>query len=230
MLFAVLTGFTMDYLTPLPARRQSFKEFMQEWILDQFQQNLQRTGLSRPWYWDRFVASIDWFHHMIYASAYTYRATVWFHFVVPGPEERAWLREKYPGSWPELAGVWDRIVARWQACPPGVDLGVHGTAIVGFCNLCLLVLSQGTPERNEARTFEHAGRKYVFCSEVCQWIFSHEPERYAAHMSLVDRVLAGQAPGNLLELLTRTCDLRFETWGKDARAGDYPWLQRVRPA
>ena len=92
----------MDYLTPLAARTQSFKEFMQEWVIDQFVPALEEHGLRKPWYWDTFLESLDYYHHMVYASAYTYRASVWFNFVVPGPEERAWLRSKYPAL---LAGA-----------------------------------------------------------------------------------------------------------------------------
>jgi hypothetical protein len=43
----------------------------------------------------------------------------------------------------------------------------------------------------------------------------------------VKRVLAGEAPGNLIALLTQYCDLTYDTWGKDVRRGEYPWL--VRP-
>jgi toluene monooxygenase system protein A len=99
IVFAVVTGFSMDYLTPLAARRTSFKEFMEEWITDQFQKTLTAFGLKRPWYWNFFIEALDTYHHMVYASAYTYRATMWFDFALPGPEERAWLREKYPHTW-----------------------------------------------------------------------------------------------------------------------------------
>ncbi|MDN5933070.1 MAG: toluene monooxygenase, partial [Pseudonocardia sp.] len=34
--FAALTGPIMDYYTPLEHRKQSFREFMEEWIIDQF--------------------------------------------------------------------------------------------------------------------------------------------------------------------------------------------------
>ena len=44
--FAVVTGFSMDYLTPLAARRTSFKEFMEEWITDQFQRTLDSVRLE----------------------------------------------------------------------------------------------------------------------------------------------------------------------------------------
>jgi toluene monooxygenase system protein A len=225
-LFAVVTGFSMDYLTPVERRTASFKEFMYEWVLDQFTSALADVGLDKPWYWAEFVESLDWYHHMVYASAYTYRATVWFDFVVPGPDERAWLRANYPRSWPELDRVWQRITERWEQADVGNDLAVHGTSIVSFCDLCQMVLSGGTPSKNTATTLDREGRRYVFCSDPCRWIFERQPERYAEHLSVVGRVLAGKAPANLVALLRQYFGLTYENWGKDARGGDYPWLRR----
>jgi toluene monooxygenase system protein A len=39
-LFTILTGLPMDYYMPLEHREGSFKEFMQEWIIDQFARSL----------------------------------------------------------------------------------------------------------------------------------------------------------------------------------------------
>jgi toluene monooxygenase system protein A len=196
----------MDYLTPLSSRRQSFKEFMQEWVLDQFLRALDQYGLQKPWYWETFLEALDYYHHMVYASAYTYRASVWFNLVVPGPAERTWLRQKYPRSWDELDPVWARISERWRKADPGNDFAVHGTAIVGFCELCQLVLCGGTPRRNSAVVDERDGQRRIFCSEPCRRIFA--------------------APANLLALVQRYFELRYETWGKDAFQGRYPWLKR----
>ncbi len=225
-LFALVTGFAMDYLTPLAERRASFKEFMQEWVVDQFLETLREHGLERPWYWETFVGSLDHYHHMVYASAYSYRASVWFDLVVPGPEERAWLRDKYPASWPSLEPVWEQITARWRQADPGNEFAVHGAAIVGFCELCQLVLCGGKPDCNGAVIAEHGGRRRIFCSEPCRWIFESEPERYAGHAGLVQRVLEGKAPANLLALLRQTFGLTHDSWGKDAFGGTYPWLTR----
>lgn len=226
LLFAIVTGFVMDYLTPLEHRRASFKEFVTEWVTEQYLSSLEELGLKRPWYWDIFQHSLDHYHHMVYASAYSYRASVWFDFVLPGPEERAWLRSKYPNSWDKFEPVWDTISERWRHTNPGVEFAVHGTAIPTFCSLCQLVLSHGEPGHNHASVLDHQGQRYVFCSEPCRWIFQQETERYDQVEDVVKRVLSGKAPGNLLEFLTRYCGLQYETWGKDAFAGDYPWLSR----
>lgn len=225
-LFAVVTGFAMDYLTPLEHRRASFKEFVEEWVLDQFLRSAAEYGLARPWYWDTFLSALDHYHHMVYASAYAYRASVWFNFVVPGPDERAWLRDKYPRAWDSIDPIWENISRRWGEADPGNDFAVHGTSIVGFCDLCQLVLCGGTPERNGAEIVERNGRKYVFCSAPCRWIFEREPDRYASHKGVVTRVLTGEMPGNLIALVRRSFGLDHDTWGKDAFRGEYSWLHR----
>lgn len=225
-LFAVVTGFTMDYLTPLAARGPSFKEMVHEWVVEQYLQSLADLGLEKPWYWDTFLEALDHHHHMVYAGAYTYRFTVWFDLALPGPGERAWLAEKYPASWPAFEPVWSRITERWRAADPGNEVAVHGTAIIGFCDLCQLVLAGGTPQRNTATTLTHEGERHIFCSEPCRWIFEHEPERYAGHRGIVRRVLTGEAPQNLLALLRQYFGLTQETRGKDAYRGRYPWLVR----
>ncbi len=228
LFFAVVTGFSMDYLTPLQHRTRSFKEFMEEWILDQFQRTLAQFGLKKPWYWDQFLSALDIYHHMVYATAYTYRATVWFDFTVPGPEERVWLRSKYPQSWDLMDPIWERISKRWRESGPGVEWYSHGVTPVSFCDLCQLVLCGGTPLRNTAQTLVHNGRKYIFCSEPCLWIFRQEPERYAEHKDVVKRILAGEAPANLVELLRKYFGLTPDGWGKDAASGRYAWLDTER--
>jgi toluene monooxygenase system protein A len=225
-LFSIVTGFSMDYLTPLERRTASFKEFTEEWIVDQYLRSIAELGLERPWYWDEFLESLESYHHMVYAAAYSYRASVWFNLVVPGPEERAWLKQKYPKSWSPLEPIWQQISERWRSSDPDNDFAVHSSAIIGFCDLCQLVLCGGTPAHNSASTLDHEGKKYVFCSAPCRWIFQREPERYAGHKDLVKRVLAGEAPANLLAMLRSYFGLSYETWGKDVFGGRYPWLSR----
>jgi toluene monooxygenase system protein A len=76
---------------------------------------------------------------------------------------------------------------------------------------------------------EHAGQRRIFCSEPCRVIFERQPERYASHKDVVKRVLAGEAPANLIALVRRYFGLEFHDWGKDARGGVYSFVER-RPA
>lgn len=220
--FAIVTGFAMDYLTPLSKREQSFKEFVNEWIIEQFLIQLDEHGLRVPWYWNQFLDAVGTYHHMVYAAAYTHRATVWFDMVVPGPAEREWLSSKYPETWSSIDPVWERVAERWRQAGPEVEWFTHGTTPVGFCDLCQLVLCGGTPLCNTARVVGHGERKYVFCSEPCERIFSKEPERYATHRNVVTRILDGEAPANLLELVRLYFGLDQSVWGKDAASGVYP--------
>jgi toluene monooxygenase system protein A len=169
---------------------------------------------------------------MIYASAYTYRATLWFDFAIPSPAERKWLRQKYPKHWDDLEAVWEQVIERWRTIGPGAEneLAVHGTAMPTFCDLCQMPLSGGTPRKNTANVLHHNERKYIFCSEPCRWIFLREPERYANHKDLVKRVLSGEAPAQLSDLLTEYFRLTPDTWGKDVHHGDYDWLVGRRPS
>jgi len=118
------------------------------------------------------------------------------------------------------------VAERQRQAGPKVEWYTHGTTPVTFCDLCQLVLCGGTPRENTARTVVRDGRRYIFCSAPCQWIFESEPERYAAHESVVGRILAGKAPANLLELLRQYFGLQQDVWGKDAARGEYPWLAR----
>ncbi|HZZ19838.1 MAG TPA: toluene monooxygenase, partial [Opitutaceae bacterium] len=56
--FALLTGMAMDYYTPLEHRKHSFKEFMEDMILDQFSKYILDTGLQLPWYWDQLLDEV----------------------------------------------------------------------------------------------------------------------------------------------------------------------------
>ena len=58
------------------------------------------------------------------------------------------------------------------------------------CNTCQLPVCSptiGAPPRRVT----HNGRVYTFCSAPCTWIFEQNPARYAGHLSIIDRFLAG---------------------------------------
>lgn len=197
--FALLTGASMDYYTPLPHRRFSFKEFMLEWIVKQFSDQMRDLGLERPWYWELFLQELDWLHHALHLGTWFKRRTVWWN-----PDagvsfaEREWLEAKYPG--------WhDRFGTFWQTIADNVRRGdiahTHQETLFVVCNLCQIPMCSptiGLPPQ----LVTYNGRLYTFCSDPCRWIFEQNPARYAGHLSIIDRFLAGDIqPANVAGVL-----------------------------
>lgn len=223
-LFLALTGSSMDYHVPLSARRRSYKEFMQEWIIEQFTKNLAEFSLARPWFWDLFIEELDYAQHSFQLGIYAYRTTLWFDVAMPNADERRWLSEKYP-DWNEIYGpIWDTLERRWQQEGEGSTLAY---TLPPLCNLCQLPTLFMRPGKNTACTREFGGRKYVFCSEPCRWIFDQERSRFADHTSVVDRIVAGVTPGNLPDLLHWMGLQAPDETGKDLRRGLDRW--RLEP-
>jgi toluene monooxygenase system protein A len=223
-IFLALTGISMEYLTPLEARTRSFKEFMEEWVIDQFMKNLAEFNLERPWFWDLFIEELDYAHHSFQLGLYSYRTTLWFDVSTPDAGERAWLCAKYP-NWSVTFGPhWERLEREWES---GGEPGTLDYALPALCNLCQLPTLFVRPGKNTACTLQSGGRKYLFCSEPCRWIFRQETARFADHKSVVDRIVVGEAPGKLTELHEwMGLEAPIET-GKDMRRGLNPW--RLRP-
>jgi toluene monooxygenase system protein A len=219
-LLIALTGTSMEYLTPLEARTRSFKEFMNEWVVEQFMKNLAEFELERPWFWDLFVEELDSAHHSFQLGFYAYRTTLWFDVAAPDGREREWLCGKYP-EWNDTFGpLWDGIERRWET---EGESGTLAYALPALCNLCQLPTLFVRPGKNTACTLEVDGRKYLFCSEPCRWIFTQETPRFAAHKNLVDRIVAGDAPGKLTDLHEwMGLDAPVET-GRDLRRGLDSW-------
>jgi len=78
-IFAIATGPSMDYYTPLEGREQSYKEFMEEWIGEQFMTSLEDYGLDKPWFWDEFIDGLDHAHHSLHLGTWFYRWTLFWN-------------------------------------------------------------------------------------------------------------------------------------------------------
>lgn len=219
--FALLTGMGMDYYLPLEHRVHSFKEFMEEMVLDQFSKYMLDTGLDLPWYWDQLLDEVDNFHHSMHLGSWTYRPTLWWDPAAGvSPEEREWLATKYP-KWEQTWGPkWDVITENVRAGRE--DLSLPATLPV-TCNLCHLPITVWSDPAPRLRVVRTGGRAYRFCSEPCQWIFEQEPEKYRGHDSLVDRFVAGQIQPPNLDGALAYMGITPAVAGKDAL--DYAWAR-----
>jgi len=227
-LFSVLTGPIMDYYTPLEGREQSFKEFMQEWIIGQFERQMLDLGLDKPWYWDEFLRALDETHHGMQLGVWYWRPTVWWNpSAGVTPDERDWLEEKYPG-WNDTWGkCWDVIIDNFANGKPELTGPATLPMICNMSNIPII----GTPGNKwvvKDYPHEHEGRLYHFGTEPDRWIFQQDPERYKGHMNFIDRFLAGQIqPADLMGGL-QYMGLAPGEIGDDAH--NYEWMAAYQKA
>ena len=190
-LFSVLTGPMMDYYTPLEHRKHSFKEFMEEFIVVQFERALTDLGLDLPWYWDHFLEQLSEQHHGMHLGVWFWRPTVWWNPAAGvTPAERDWLEEKYPG-WNDTWGqCWDVII---DNVVEGNMAMTYPETLPVVCNMCNIPINYTPGNKWNVKDFplEYKGRMYHFGSAPDRWCFEQEPERYAGHLNLIDRFLAG---------------------------------------
>jgi toluene monooxygenase system protein A len=223
-MFALLTGLSMDYYTPLVHRSMSFKEFMLEWIIKQFTDQFRDLGLERPWYWDLFIQELDWLHHAYHLGVWFWRPTVWWNpDAGVSVAEREWLEAKYPG--------WhDRFGTYWQTIAENLRQGAipltYPETLPVVCNMCQIPVCSSTILA-PPRLLTHGGRVYSFCSDPCKWIFEQNPTRYAGHLSIVDRFLAGHIQPPDLEGALAYMGLSPGERGVDATS--YAWAFEQAP-
>jgi toluene monooxygenase system protein A len=223
--FALLTGVSMDYYTPVTKREKSFKEFMHEWVATQFDRQILDLGLERPWYWDIFLRDVEEFHHGQHLSLWLRRHMYWWNPAAGvRPEERDWLETKYPGWNDSFGKIWDVIIENL----------LNGNVAKTFvdappiaCHISHLPIT-GMPGRGRTVTdftHEHAGRRYHFGSVVDRWIFQQDPERYRGRYNLVERLLKGDIQPPTKEGLLKYIGMNGEE-GIDAHA--YEWVTAYR--
>lgn len=220
-LFSVLTGPMMDYYTPLEHRKQSFKEFMQEWIIGQFERQITDLGLDTPWYWDEFLRALDETHHAMHMGVWYWRPTVWWNPAAGvAPDQRDWLEDKYPGWNDSFGKCWDVITDNVRK--GRMDLTGPATLPM-ICNMCNLPIvgAPGNAWNVKDYPLVHEGRLYHFGSEGDRWCFQQDPNRYKGHMSFIDRFLAGKVQPADLNGGLAYMGLRPGEMGDDAHG--YAW-------
>ncbi|MBK9739227.1 MAG: YHS domain-containing protein [Actinobacteria bacterium] len=231
-IFALLTGLSMDYYTPVENRTHSFKEFMEEFINKQFIDTFRDFGLEKPWYWDQLLNEMNWVHHAYHIGVYFWRPTVWWNPVAGvSPAEREWLEEKYPG-WNESFGkYWDVMGDNVRNGHPELTLPETFPMVCNSCQVPVCTpagYAAGYLDSPLPHILDFEGRRYTFCSEPCQWVFEQDPEQFKGHLSIIDRFLGGVIQPATIPGALEYMGLSPEECGVDGT--DYAWAGPVIPA
>jgi YHS domain-containing protein len=98
-----------------------------------------------------------------------------------------------------------------------------------LCNLTQLPLGSAMSRHDLApHQLKYKGRLYSFDSEISQWCFEQDPERYAGHQSFVDRFIGGQIVPPDLGGALLYMGLTPDVMGDDVYG--YAWAKDYTPA
>jgi toluene monooxygenase system protein A len=228
--FSALTGPAMDYYMPVERRKQSYREFMEEWIIDQFMRTLADYGLKKPWYWDDFMAGLDIWHHSLHLGFWFWRPTIWWKPVGGvGKADREWLAEKYP-QWETIYGpLWDTIIANVNA---GQMEKTLPATLPWLCNTCHLPNDNFTYGRDgtwRVRNWplKHNGVTYHFCTNVCRQIWWEDRDGLN-NPTVVERFLAGEIQPMDVPGILAWMGITPDVAGDDGHG--YAWAKEYLPA
>jgi toluene monooxygenase system protein A len=159
----------------------------------------------------------------MHLGVWYWRPTVWWNPAAGvTPAERDWLEQKYPGWNDSWGQCWDVII---DNLVEGDMAKTYPETLPMICNMSNLPINYTPGKAWDVRDYplEYKGRLYHFSSEVDRWCFEQEPERYAGHMSLVDRFLAGQIQPMDLNGALAYMSLAPGECGDDAHG--YQWVE-----
>ena len=186
-----LVAMMQDYM--LPKRVMSWRESWQMYVEKSGSalfDDLARYGIRKPSGWDAACDAKDHLSHQAWNTFYGYGAAAAFHTWTPNEGEMAWLSTKYPKVFdkyyrPRLEHYAERA-ARAER--------FHNQALPMLCTVCQIPMfftEPGQPRWIAYRESEHDGDTYHTCSDGCQEIFEHEPQKYIQSWLPVHQILQG---------------------------------------
>jgi phenol hydroxylase P3 protein len=186
-----LVAMMQDYM--LPKRVMSWKEAWEMYAEQNggaLFKDLARYGIREPACWKEACEGKDHISHQAWNTFYNYAAAAPFHTWVPQDDEMAWLSEKYPESFdryhrPRLL----HYRAQQQA-----GKRFYNKTLPMLCTTCqipMVFTEPGNPTQICYRETTYQGDKYHFCSDGCQHIFEHEPEKYVQSWLPVHQIYQG---------------------------------------
>jgi phenol hydroxylase P3 protein len=173
-----LVAAMMDYM--LPKRVMSWREAWEIYVEQNggaLFKDLARYGIKPPKCFVQASIEKDHLSHQIWSGLYNYGAATGLHTWMPTEKELDWLSEKYPDTfdtyyrpryeyWIEQQKAGNRFYTKTlpQLCQ--------------VCQLPTMFTEPDDPSKLCLRETSFEGEKYHFCSDHCQEIFEHEPEKY----------------------------------------------------
>lgn len=186
-----IVAMMMDYM--LPKRVMSWKEAWEIYFEENggaLFKDLARYGIKMPACAEQIRQEKDHLSHQVWATFYNYGGATDFHTWMPTEDEMQWLSQKYPDTFDKY------YRPRFEFWREQQEKGnrFYNKTLPMLCQTCqipMLFTEPGDPTKICYRERSYKGNKYHFCSDHCQHIFDHEPEKYVQAWLPVHQIYQG---------------------------------------
>ena len=185
----------MDFM--LPKKIMSWKEAWQIYYTEAggaLFGDLARYGIRPPKFADVAEKETGRVSTQTWLTFYQFAHATAFHTWLPREEELDWLSKSYGPEWDRLFRPRFDYLREQDA----QGKRFHNPTLVNLCQVCqlpTLATEPDDPTRNSIRHTVYNGERYHFCSDGCQNIFDHEPERYVQSWLPVHQIFQGNCGG-----------------------------------
>lgn len=173
-----LVSTMMDYM--LPKRVMSWREAWEIYGVENggaLFKDLARYGIKPPKGWDDAEKAIDHMSHQFMLGLYQWSFGTAFHSWIPSDDDMDWLSAKYPETFDKYYRPrWKHIKTLADAGTPFKNYGL--AKLCQTCQLPCVFTEPDDPTLTCHRETVYKDETYHFCSDGCQHIFEHEPEKY----------------------------------------------------
>jgi phenol/toluene 2-monooxygenase (NADH) P3/A3 len=211
-----IVAMMMDYM--LPKRIMSWQEAWEIYFNQAggaLFNDLARYGIRMPKFSD--ISNKESFRYSteVWLTFYQFAHASGFHAWLPSEDELAWLGEKYGPEWQRL------YLPRFKFFRELEEKGEHyyNPSLPQLCQVCQIPMLFTEPDDPTTICFRDTvwqGERYHFCSDGCQNVFEHEPEKYIHAWLPVHQIYQGHCGGATLPEV-------YKWWGFVEGADNYDY-------
>jgi hypothetical protein len=180
-------GVVYDYFQT--NRSSSYGEKWQEWIADDwigsYISKLEPFGLAVPRWFDEAAERMKWVGHTAAMMAFAAWPLQFWRFDPLTERDFEWFEEKYPGWYDHYGFFWEGYRELTDPKDLGNTLNLF-ESMPPLCRVCQMPTAFPRLDISTARVREHGGRRHVFCSEACDFIFHEDPQRYLGYQTFYE--------------------------------------------
>ena len=185
----------LDYMLPrkVMSWKEAFDLYFEQQMLGGLFVDLAYYGITPPKFVEQAIEEKEILSHQVYWTLYQFSHAAAFSTSIPTDEHLEWLSANYPKFDELYRPLWEK--EKKNVAAGGRHFARGLPELCSVCQVPMLFTEPGDPTTICQRHSDYNGERFNFCSDGCQSIFDHEPEKYVQAWLPVHQIFQGNCGG-----------------------------------